>query len=175
MICHCDVLCFSLGNDRLLRNACSPASSSCSSSSPLPKMTGDGEGIHTHSHCFRRDCTKLLPVWTVFVDGLHLGGANCPWAYASQSYELLGVWVHGVNTPELAAGITEEDEEVVGRTLLHFLRLKEGARERKKTISLYWWCAGPNQYIGLSDIGLSQIYQDQHACSPMSADIKSVF
>ena len=88
-------------------------------------MAGDCEGVHTHAHGFRGDGAKLLPVWAVFVDGLHLGGANCPWAHASQSHELLGVGVHGVNAPELTAGITEEDEEVVGRTLLHLLWLEE--------------------------------------------------
>lgn len=115
------MMCPSLGNDSLLSNACPPASSSSCSSSPVPKVAGDGEGVHTHAHGFRGDGTKLLPVWTVFVDGLHLGGANCPWAHANQTYKLLGLWVHGVNAPKLAAGITEEDEEVVGRTFLHLL------------------------------------------------------
>lgn len=44
-----------------------------------------------------------------------------PGTHAGQPHELLGVGVHGVDAPELAAGITEEDEEVVGRTLLHLL------------------------------------------------------
>lgn len=130
--CHCPVtcgvLCASLGHDCLLSNACSPASSSCccsSSSSALPKMAGDGERVHTHAHGFRGYAAKLLPVRAIFVHGLHLGGANCPWAHASQSYELLWVRVHGVNAPELAAGVPEEDEEVVGGTLLHFLRFDE--------------------------------------------------
>lgn len=96
-------------------------------------MAGDGEGVHTHAHGFRGDGTKLLPVWTVFVDGLHLGGADCPWAHASQSCKLLGVGVHSVNAPELAAGITEEDEEVIGGTLLHLLKFKEGKSTRKKS------------------------------------------
>lgn len=93
-------------------------------------MAGDGEGVHTHAHCFRGDGTKLLPIRTVLVDGLHLGGANCPRAYASHSNELLGVGVHGVNAPELAVGITEEDEEVVGRTLLHLLGFEKGGSKR---------------------------------------------
>lgn len=122
-MCHCDVvLCFSLG---FLSNACPPVSSSSCSSPTVPKMAGDGEGIDAHAHGFRGDGTKLLPIWTVFVDGLHLGGANCPWAHASQTYKLLGLWIHGVNAPKLAAGITEEDEEVVGRTLLHLLGVGE--------------------------------------------------
>lgn len=127
--CHCPVtcgvLCASLGHNCLLSNACSPASSSCSSCSALPKMAGDGECIHTHAHGFRGYAAKLLPVWAIFVHRLHLGGANCPWAHASQSYKLLGVRVHGVNAPELAAGVPEEDEEVVGGTLLHLLRYDE--------------------------------------------------
>lgn len=51
----------SLGNDRLLSNTCSPASSSSCGSS-LPKMAGNGEGVHTHAHGFRGDGTELLPV-----------------------------------------------------------------------------------------------------------------
>lgn len=88
-------------------------------------MAGDGEGVHRHAHGFWGDGTKLFPVWAVFVDGFHLSGANCPWAHPSHSHELLGVGVHGVNAPKLAAGITEEDEEVIGRTLLHLLKSEQ--------------------------------------------------
>lgn len=127
----------SLGNNSLLSNTCSPVSYSRCSPAPLPKMAGNGEGIHTHAHGFRRNGTKLLPVWTVFVDGLHLSGADCPWAHASQSHELLRVRVHGVNTPELAAGITEEDEEVIGRTLFHLLRFEDRKSKTKERITYF--------------------------------------
>lgn len=132
MICHV-MLSASLGNNCLLSNTCSPVSYSCCSPSPLPKMAGNGEGIHTHAHGFRGNGTKLLPVWTVFVDRLHLGGADCPWAHASQSHKLLRIRIHGVNTPELAAGITEEDEEVIGRTLFHLLKFEERKSKRKQS------------------------------------------
>lgn len=99
-------------------------------------MAGDGEGVHTHAHGFGRNGAKLLPVWTIFVDGLHLGGANCPWADASQTYELLGVGIHGVDAPELAAGISEQDEEVIGGTLFHLLKFKEAKGKRKKSASI---------------------------------------
>ena len=130
---HDIVFSSSLGRGHLLiNNACSPASSSSSSS--MPKMTGDSEGIDTHAHGFRGDGTKLLPIWAVFVDGFHLGGANCPRSHSSQSYELLGVDVHGVDASELTAGVAEENKEVVGRTLLHLLSLWQNEEDKEKII-----------------------------------------
>lgn len=103
-------------------------------------MAGDGEGVHTHAHGFRRNGTKLLPVWTIFVDGLHLGGANCPWADASQTYKLLGVGIHGVDTSKLAAGIPEQNEEVIGGTLLHLLKFKKAKGKKKEEFEHYIGC-----------------------------------
>ena len=91
----------------------------------MPERARDGEGIHTHAHGLRWDRTELLPVWAVLIDGLHLGGADRPGTHSGQPDQVLGVGVHSVHTPELAAGIPEEDEEVVGWTLLHFLEKGE--------------------------------------------------
>lgn len=88
----------------------------------LPQLAGDGERVHAHGHGFGRDDRELLAVGAVFVDGLDHGEANDPRADASQTYQFLRIRVHGVNCPELAARIPEEDEKVIGGALLHFLR-----------------------------------------------------
>lgn len=88
----------------------------------LPQLAGDGESVHAHGHGFRRDDRELLAVWAVFVDRLDHGEVDDPWADASQTHQFLCFRVHGVNSPELATRIPEEDEEVVGGALLHFLR-----------------------------------------------------
>lgn len=114
----------SLSHHCLLGDTGSPAGpSSRSRWTTLPQVTRDGEGIYAHAHGFGWDGAELLPVRTVLVDGLDLRGADGPRADPGQTHQLLGFWIHGVNTPELAAGVTEEDEEVVGRTFLHLLEV----------------------------------------------------
>lgn len=130
--------CASLGDHRLLGEACPPAGPSRGSRrAALPQVAGDGEGVHTHAHGFGWDAAKLLPVRAVLVDGLHLRGADCPRADPGQTHQLLGLGVHGVDAPELAAGVTEEDEEVIGWALLHLLELPV-ARRRKEEKEEKW-------------------------------------
>lgn len=95
----------------------------------LPKVTWDGESVHAHGHSFGRDGGELFPIRAVLVNGLDHLGDNDPGADASESHHLLGLGVHCVNGSELAAGVSEEDEEVVGRAFFHFLqgRKKENA------------------------------------------------
>ena len=101
----------------------------------LPKVTGDGEGVNTHGHGFGRDDSELLAVRAVLVNGLDHLRCNDPWANASEPYHLLSFRVHGVNSSELAAVISEEDKKVVGRALLHFLkREKEEGKTKNKYI-----------------------------------------
>lgn len=90
----------------------------------LPKVTGDGEGVNTHGHGFGRDDRELLAVRAVLVNGLDHLRCDGAGADASEPYHLLGFGVHGVNCSKLAAGISEEDEEVIGIALLHFLKRK---------------------------------------------------
>lgn len=92
----------------------------------LPKVTGDGESVHAHGHGFGRDGGELFPIRTVLVNGLDHLGDNDPRADAGEPQHLVCLRVHGVNGSELTAGISEEDEEVVGRALLHFLPEEEG-------------------------------------------------
>lgn len=77
-------------------------------------MTGDGESVHTHGHGFGRDGGELFPIRAVLVNGFDHLGDNDPRADAGEPHHLLRLRVHGVNGSELAAGISEEDEEVVG-------------------------------------------------------------
>lgn len=97
----------------------------------LPKVTGDGESVHAHGHGFGRDGGELFPIRAVLVNGLDHLGDNDPWADAGEAHHLLRLRVHGVNSSELAAGVSEEDEEVVGRALLHFLPEKERKRSKR--------------------------------------------
>lgn len=87
----------------------------------LPKVTRDGDGINTHGHGFGRDDRELLAVRAVLVNGLHHLRCDDARADAGEPYHLICFGVHGVNCSELAAGISEEDEKVIGRALLHFL------------------------------------------------------
>lgn len=87
----------------------------------LPKVAGDGEGINTHGHGFGRDGGELFAVRAVLVNGLYHLRCDDSGTNASEPYHLLSFRVHGVNRSELTAGISEEDEEVIGCALLHFL------------------------------------------------------
>jgi len=105
----------------------------------LPKVTRDGEGVNTHGHSFGRDGSELFAIRAVLVDGLNHLGCNTPGSDASEPHHLLSFRVHDVNCPELAAGISEEDEEVVGHARLHFLKIKtktqgEFSRQRSQSI-----------------------------------------
>lgn len=91
----------------------------------LPKVTGDCESVHAHGHSFGRDGGELFPIRAVLVNGLDHLGDDDPGADAGEPHHLLRLRVHGVNGSELAAGVSEEDEEVVGRALLHFLHEEE--------------------------------------------------
>lgn len=93
-------------------------------------MARDGEGIYTHGHGFGRDDSELLAVRTVLVNRLYHFRCDDTGANASEPYHFLSFRVHGVNCSKLAAGISEEDEEVIGWALLHFLISEI---QRKKT------------------------------------------
>lgn len=104
----------------------------------LPQVARDGESVHAHRHGFGRDGGELLAVRAVFVDRLYHGGADYPGADAREPYHLLCLGIHGVHRPELAAGVSEQDQEVVGWALLHFLM--EGVKEEKEGERGKWDC-----------------------------------
>lgn len=92
-----------------------------SSRALLPEMTRDSKGVDTHGHGFGRDNSELFAVRAVLVNGFNHLRRDDPGANPSEPYHLLSFRVHGVNRPELAADVSEQDEKVVGRALLHFL------------------------------------------------------
>lgn len=87
----------------------------------LPEVCRDGEGVHTHGHGFGRDGGEQLAVGAVLEDGLHHLGVDDARPDAGEPHHLLRLGIHGVHRPELAAGVPEQDEEVVGVALFHFL------------------------------------------------------
>lgn len=87
----------------------------------FPEVVGNGEGIHAHGHGLGRDDRELFAVRAVLVDRLHHSGTNNTWPDACEPNHLFRLGVHGVNRPELTAGIPEQDEEMVCRAFLHFL------------------------------------------------------
>lgn len=97
----------------------------------LPKVSGDGEGVNAHGHSFGRDGSELLTVRAVLVNGLYHLGRDDSGPDASKAYHLLSFRVHSVNRSELAAGVSEEDEEVIGCALLHLLKRR---RTNKKQL-----------------------------------------
>lgn len=88
----------------------------------LPQVVVDGERVHTDRHGLGRDEAELLPVRAVLVQLVDhlLGDALGPGA--RQLADLLGVGIVAVESPELAAGVPEQDDVVVGITLLQLLR-----------------------------------------------------
>lgn len=93
----------------------------------LPEVAVNRERIHTDGHGFGWDQVELFPVRAVFVQFVDhfLGDALRP--RASQFVDFLRVGVVAVKRPELAAGITKQDDVVVGITLLQFLH--QGSKE----------------------------------------------
>lgn len=98
----------------------------------LPKVTRDGEGVNTHGHGFGRDGRELLAVRAVLVNGFYHLRCDDAGANASEPHHLLCFRVHGVNCSELTTGISEEDEEVIGRALLHFLKRERQTKKQQK-------------------------------------------
>lgn len=92
-------------------------------------MSRDGEGVNTHGHGFGRDGGELLAVRAVLVNGLDHLKCDDSRANTSEPYHLLSFRVHGVNCSELATGISEEDEEVIGCAVFHFLQKENNSTQ----------------------------------------------
>lgn len=91
----------------------------------LPEVTRDGKGIYIHGHSFGWYDSELLAVRAVFVNRFyHLRHDNAG-ANASETFHFFSFRVHGINCSELAAGISKEDEEMIGSALLHVLYRKK--------------------------------------------------
>lgn len=88
----------------------------------LPQVTGDGDGVHAGGHGFGWDLAELLPVRVVLVQTLDHLGRDAPRADAGQFGDLLRLGAVDVHGPELAAGVAEQHQEVIGLGFLHFLQ-----------------------------------------------------
>lgn len=101
----------------------------------LPQMAGDGDGVHAGRHGLSRDEAELLPVRVVLVQAFsHLGGDGLR-PDAGQPGDLLRLGAVGVHGPELAAGVTEQHQEVMGFRFLHFLH-KPGMERKLRCVKV---------------------------------------
>lgn len=88
----------------------------------LPQVTGDGDSVHAGGHGFGWDLAELLPVRVVLVQALDHLGRDAPRPDAGQFGDLLSLGAVGVHRPELATGVTEQNQEVIGFGFLHFIK-----------------------------------------------------
>lgn len=88
----------------------------------LPQVTGDGDGINAGRHGFGWDLAELLPVRVVLVQAFDHLGCDAPRPDAGQFGDLLCLGAVSVHRPELASGVTEQHQEVIGFRFLHFLQ-----------------------------------------------------
>lgn len=88
----------------------------------LPQMAADGDGVHTGGHGFGRDQAELLSVRVVLVQALDHLDRDALRPDSGQFGDFLRLRAVGVHRPELASAVTEQQKEVVGFGLLHFLR-----------------------------------------------------
>lgn len=107
-----------------------------SSRALLPEVTRDGESVDAHGHGFGRDGGELLAVGAVFVNRLDHLECDDARADAREPVHLLRLGVHRVHGSELATGISEEDEEVVGHALLHVLK-REKDQGKVQRVSVF--------------------------------------
>lgn len=81
----------------------------------------DGQGVHAHRHALSRDDVELLAVRAVLVELVDHLAADGARPRARELDDLLGVRRVGVNGAELAAAVTEQDDQVIGLTLFQLL------------------------------------------------------
>lgn len=102
----------------------------------LPQVVMDGECVHADGHGLGWDQVELLPVRAILVQFVHHLLGDALGTCARQLVDLLRVRVVAVKCPELAASVTEENDVVVGITLLQLLRQGEGDRDEGQWGSL---------------------------------------
>lgn len=92
-----------------------------SASLGLPQVVVDGQGVHADRHGLGGDDGELLSVRAVLVQLVDHLLADALWSRARQLLDLFRVGEVGVERPELAAAVTEQDHQVVGLALLQLL------------------------------------------------------
>lgn len=91
----------------------------------LPQVVVDGESIHAHRHGFGWDHIELFSVRAVLIEFINHFLGDALWPCPSQLVDLLRVGVVAVKCSELAAGVAEQDDVVVGITFLQLLQQKK--------------------------------------------------
>lgn len=89
----------------------------------LPQVVVDGQGVHADRHGLGGDDGELLAVRVVLVQLVDHLLADALGARARQLDDLLRVGEVGVERPELAAAVAEEDDQVIGLALLQLLTM----------------------------------------------------
>ena len=93
----------------------------------------DGQGVHADRHRLGGDDGELLPVRAVLVQLVDHLAADGPRAGAGELGDLLRLRGEGVDGPELAAAVAEQDHQVVRLALLQLLwPWEQGGRKTTK-------------------------------------------
>lgn len=82
----------------------------------LPQVVMDGEGIHADRHGFGWNHIKLFSVRTVLIKFVNHFLGDALWPCSSQLVDFFSVRVVAIKCSELAAGIAEQNDVVVGIT-----------------------------------------------------------
>lgn len=124
----------------------------------LPEMVVDRHRIHASWHGLGWYLTELLLVRVVLVEAVDHLARDALGADAHQLVDLLRLGAVGVDRAELAAGISEQNQEVVGLRFLHFL-LRSGVKSSLDTVQTSCTLKESNSLaIFDSFFGLKQIY-----------------
>lgn len=81
----------------------------------------DGDGVHAGRHGLGWYLAELLLVRVVLVEAVDHPARDALGADARQPGDLLRLGAVGVDRAELTASVSEQNQEVVGLALLHFL------------------------------------------------------
>lgn len=87
----------------------------------LPELVVNGHGIHAGRHGFGWYLTELLLVRVVLVEAVDHLACDALGPDARQLVNVLRLGAVGVEGAELAACVSEQNQEVVGLAFLHFL------------------------------------------------------
>lgn len=98
----------------------------------LPQVVMDGKCIHADRHGLGRDQVKLFPVRAILIQFVHHLLSDALGPRASELVDLLSVRIVAIKCPKLTASVPEEDDVVVGITLLQLLHQGKGDRGEGK-------------------------------------------
>lgn len=91
----------------------------------LPQMIMNRQSVYTNGHGFGWNQVKLLSVRAVFIKLVDHFLRDALWSCSCQLVDFFCVRIVAVKCPELAASITEQNDVMVGITLLQLLEVKK--------------------------------------------------